>query len=325
MNPIPTDQKVPTHTLDEAYRYCERLARTHYENFTVGSLFIPRAQRRHVYAIYAYCRWVDDLGDESLSYLSSAASQAGWPVNSIQVASTLDEREKKLELLGAWRDELELCYAGEPTHPVMVALRETVRKFEIPKEPFLKLIEANRMEQRITRYPTYHDLLYYCDHSANPVGRLFLYLFGYRDDERQRLADCTCTALQLANFWQDVARDYRLGRIYIPQEDMERFGYTEEELSEGVANDSFRRLMAFEVERAGDLFAEGYKLVDSLDGRLRLDVALFTAGGTEVLKAIEKRDYDVLSGRPALSHVSKARLFLSTWLRMALGRRTGPS
>ena len=317
------------YTLGEAYSYCERLARTHYENFTVGSLFIPRAKRLHLYAIYAYCRWVDDLGDEPFSYLSEAAAGVGWRASGSLGAGgesgTVDEAEKKLELLGGWEEELELCYTGKPSHPVMVALQETVRSLDIPKAPFVNLIEANRMEQRIHRYPTYQDLLYYCDHSANSVGHLFLYLFGYGDKERQRLADFTCTALQLTNFWQDVSRDYRLGRIYLPLEDMDRFGYTEEDLARGVANDSFRRLMAFEVGRARDLFKEGSNLVDTLEGRPRLDVALFTAGGMSVLKAIEDQDYDVLSRRPTLSRARKGYLFLSTWLGMRLGRRTALS
>ena len=306
-----------TSSLDEANRYCEGLARSHYENFTVGSLLIPKAVRRHVYTIYAYCRWVDDLGDEALSHISDSAAAAGWKAAS--GSATSDEREKKLELLDRWEEELEQCYSGRPNHPVMMALQETVRTFDIPREPFLKLIEANRMEQRSNRYPTYGDLFYYCDHSANPVGHLFLYLFGYRDQERQRLSDSTCTGLQLANFWQDVARDYRLGRVYIPQEDMERFGYTEEELAGGVANDSFRRLMAFEVQRARELFDEGAELLDTIDRRPRLDVALFTRGGMAVLKAIERQGYDVLSRRPTLSRAMKAGLFLSTWFRTRLG------
>ena len=310
-----------SYTLEDAYLYCERLARTHYENFTVGSILIPRAKRRHVYAIYAYCRWVDDLGDEALPHLSAAASRIGWKAG--VETGTVDERKKKLDLLDRWAEELEQCYSGKPGHPVMVALQETVRTFDIPKGPFLKLIETNRMEQRENRYPTYEDLLYYCDHSANPVGHLFLYLFGYRDHGRQRLADYTCTALQLANFWQDVARDYTLGRIYIPLEDMERFGYGADELASGVVNENFRRLMAFEVGRARGLFREGAKLVDSLDGSdgPKLDVALFTAGGLAVLRAVERQGYDVLSRRPSLSRAHKARLFLSVWIRTRLGLR----
>lgn len=307
---------------EAAFRYCEGLARTHYENFTVGSLLIPRETRRYVHVVYAYCRWVDDLGDESAVGLSESLASAGWhPPSAAKLDSASDLRTAKLELLDAWRDDLDACYDGKPSHPVMVALQDTVRRFGIPREPFLKLIEANRMEQRSNRYPTYQDLASYCDHSANPVGRLFLYLFGYRDEERQRLSDLTCTALQLANFWQDVARDYRMGRIYIPIEDMARFNYTEDQLARGVVNDEYRRLMAFEVDRAREMFQDGLKLVDTLDGRIRLDVALFTAGGTAVLRAIERQGYDVLSRRPSLSRARKAMLFLSTWARMRFGPR----
>ena len=206
-----------------------------------------------------------------------------------------------------------------PPTPVMLALGETIEEFDIPREPFLKLIEANRIDQRIQRHPTYQDLLHYCEHSANPVGHLFLYLFGYRDGERQRLSDATCTALQLANFWQDVARDYRKGRIYLPLEDMERYGYTEEQLARGECTDAFRQLMTCEVERAMELFRQGVPLVGTLDGAARLDVALFTRGGVAVLEAIRKQRYDVLTRRPSLSRSRKAGLFLSTWLSWKLG------
>ena len=295
-------------TKEEAFRYCRRLATTHYENFTVGSLLLAPKKRRHVYAIYAYCRWVDDLGDETNSPQSSDEAWH-WLIASLG-REPEDEKERRLMLLDRWEEELKLCYEGSPGHPVMVALQDTIKAFEIPQEPFLKLIEANRMDQQIKLYPTYGDLLHYCGHSANPVGHLVLYLFGYRDEERQRLSDYTCTALQLANFWQDVARDYRLGRIYIPLEDIESFGYSEKELAEGVVNDNLRQLMAFEVARARELFHKGLKLVDTLRGLLKIEVALFTLGGLEVLKAIEKRGYDVLTGRPSLSRWQKARLFL---------------
>ena len=198
---------------------------------------------------------------------------------------------------------------------------ETVRRFDIPIEPFLRLVEANRIDQRTRRHRTFADLEHYCDHSANPVGHLVLYVFGYRDEERQRLSDFTCTALQLANFWQDVARDYDMGRIYIPLEDMERFGYTEDELARGLVTDSFRSLMRFEVDRARGLFTRGLDLVDTLDGRFKLDVALFTKGGLSVLDAIERRDYDVLSGRPVVTRAAKIRLMASTALRLGLTGR----
>jgi len=271
-------------SLDEAFAYCRRVALGHYENFTVASWLLPRQLRPHMYVIYAYCRGVDDLGDEA--------------------------RGDRLALLDEWEAELRRAYQGQARHPVFVALAHTVRQFDIPPEPFLKLVEANRMDQRRHRYPTYADLLHYCEHSANPVGHLVLYLFGYRDRERQRLSDATCTGLQLANFWQDVARDLEMGRIYIPLEDMSAFGYSEEDLLARVCDDRFRRLMAFEVRRARELFAEGLKLVDLVAGRLKLDVKLFNLGGLAVLDAIEDIDYDVLHRRPTLSRARKALLAL---------------
>ncbi len=310
-------------TLDEAYRYCERLAKTHYENFTVGSLLIPKTLRKYVYAIYAYCRWVDDLGDEPFQPLIASLEGANWMHDEVRSTGETLGPSHRMELLDMWERELEACYTGTPTHPAIVALQDTVNTFRIPREPFLKLIEANRMEQQASRYPTYDDLLFYCDHSANPVGRLFLYLFGYGDKGMQELSDHTCTALQLTNFWQDVSRDYGIGRIYMPLEDMERFGYTEAELSQGSFNTNFRDLMAFEVQRAGRLFESGLPLTDMLDGKARVDVALFTRGGTAVLEAIKKQGYDVLSRRPALSRWKKAQLFLFTWARMKLRASNG--
>lgn len=306
---------------DEAYKYCEHLSRTHYENFTVGSVLIPKAHRKHIYAIYAYCRWVDDLGDEPVTILSEYLAQAGWLYDSGRLNVDISNQAGRLELLDRWQQELEACYTGVPTHPALIALQATIQAFQIPKEPFMRLIEANRMEQKSNRFPTYSDLLFYCDRSANPVGHLFLYLFGYRDKERQQLSDHTCTALQLANFWQDVAKDYRIGRLYLPLEDMGNFGYSEDDLSHCVVNENFRRLMEFEVRRTEELFQRGLPLVDSLQGAARIDVALFTMGGSAVLQEIKNRNYDVIASRPALSRFKKARLFLSTWSKMRLGWR----
>ena len=297
-------------TLEEAYHYCERLTGTHYENFSIGTRLIPKEKRRHIYAIYAYCRFVDDLGDES------KPDNNPGPGSSDDLGQVAAHR---LALLDWWQAELGACYAGTPTHPVTVALQETIQTFQIPPEPFLKLIEANRRDQRNPRHPTYADLLYYCDRSANPVGHLFLYLFGYQDVERQQLADCTCTALQLTNFWQDVARDYQKGRIYIPEEDLARFEYTEHDLAQRRATDNFRDLLAFEVERAMVLFREGAPLVAMLDGPVKLDVALFTRGGVAVLEAIKRQNYDVLTTRPTLSRPTKAGLFISSWFTWKLG------
>ena len=278
--------------LDEAYSRCERLARGHYENFTVVSWFLPRNIRRHLYAIYAFCRSVDDLGDEFAGDRSAA--------------------------LDLWEEEIGRCFDGVPRHPYMTALQNTIRTFDIPREPFLKLVQANRMDQTIHRHATYGDLDHYCQHSANPVGHLVLYVCGYRDAERMRLADFTCTALQLTNFWQDVARDFAMGRIYIPQEDMERFGYSEKDLAAGVVNRPFREMMAFEVERARELFRKGLDLVPTLDGRIKIDVALFSLGGLKILDAIETQDYDVLTNRPKLSRAAKIGMMLRTAIRVGL-------
>ncbi len=291
------DTQSKASTVEEAFAYCERLAKGHYENFTVGSWLLPKALRPSTFSVYAFCRHTDDLGDEA----------AG----------------ERLELLDLWEKELRLCYDGSPHEQIMTALQQTIRRHDIPPEPFLKLIEANRMDQRSQRYPTYADVLHYCEHSANPVGRMVLYVFGYADPERHRLSDATCTALQLANFWQDVRRDYAMGRIYLPLEDMERFGYTEEELARGEFNPQFRDLMAVEVDRARSLFHEGVKLVDTVHGELRLDLKLFTMGGLAVLDAIEQQGYDVLSKRPVVSKAKKTRLALGALAKLALQRATG--
>ena len=289
-----TVQDIPDR-LAPAYRECIALARSHYENFTVAGRFLPKRLLPHVAAIYAYCRGVDDLGDEA----------AG----------------DRLALLDAWEADLEQAYAGTPTAPHLQALQHTIRAFAIPPEPFRKLITANRMDQTQSRYATFADVLHYCEHSANPVGFLYLLLFGYDDEERRRLSDATCTALQLANFWQDVRRDWDKGRVYLPQEDMERFGYTEEQLAEGVCNQAFRDLMAWEVERAQGLFEQGLPLVETLEGTARLHVKLFSLGGMRVLDAIRAQDYDVLSKRPVVSGRRKAWLLAKTYLGMKLTRQ----
>ena len=293
----PPTLDAPTHvSLDEAYAQCARLARSHYENFTVASLFLPADKRRHFYAIYAFCRFVDDLGDEF--------------------------HGDRLNALDYWQAETEACYSNAPSHPYMIALQNTIRAFDIPIEPFLRLIEANRMDQSVSRYPTFEDLEYYCRHSANPVGRLVLYVCGYRDGERQRLSDYTCTALQLANFWQDVSRDYAKGRIYIPLEDMETFGYSENELARREVTQNFRGLMKFQVDRARDLFQKGQPLVEMVDDSLKLDIALFSRGGISVLDSIERQNYDTLSRRPIVGKARKMYLLLSTLLKLKLLGKT---
>ncbi len=279
---------------DAAFAECERLATTHYENFSVLSWFLPRTLRPHFSSIYAFCRHTDDLGDEG----------------------TITPQER-LARLDAWEHDLQRCFTtGEqPEHPYLIALRETIQRFDLPAEPFLRLTKANRMDQLVRRYPTYNDLLEYCEHSANPVGQLVLMLYGYRDEERQRYSDAICTALQLTNFWQDIVTDYhQRNRIYIPMEDMARFGYSEAALAQSVRNTAFRALMAFEVERTRTLFHHGLPLLARLEGLPRRAVALFALGGLKILVALERQQYDVFSHRPTLSNRQKAWLMTRVML-----------
>ena len=276
-----------------AYAWCRDYSRAHDENFSVVSWFLPKSLRPHLFALYAYCRWTDDLGDEA----------AG----------------DRLALLDAWEHELRSCVAGVRTRPLFAALGRTIDQFAIPDEPFLRLIEANRIDQRVSRFETYEDLLAYCSHSATPVGRMVLYVLGYRDERRQLLSDATCIGLQLANFWQDVSRDLSQGRIYIPLEDMRRFGYSEADLRAGTAGERYRELMRFEVGRARELFAHGRELEPLIDRRARTDVRLFRVGGEAVLDAIERAGYDTLTQRPRVAKAKKLWMALSNGLRMKLG------
>lgn len=308
----PTTPETPP-TLAQAQAYCARLARRHYENFNVGGWITPRHKLPHIYAIYAWCRTVDDLGDETLP-----DDPDDHPTDAGRLRP--DIARHRLARLDWWESELELAYHGQPTHPVAVAAQHTIAQFGIPPEPFRRLIEANRIDQGAGRFATRDEVLHYCRHSANPVGHLYLYLFGYADAERQRLADCTCTALQLANFWQDVARDYRArGRIYLPQDAMAHYGVSANDIANGVCTDGFRRLLRQECDFAMDLFRQGASLVGLLERRARLPVALFTRGGVAVLDAIRRQDYDVLARRPRISGRRKAWLLASAWAGNLVG------
>jgi len=289
---LPPAYRIPdvAPSLDEALAYCRRLAETHYENFHVATWFLPKALRPHFHAIYAYCRISDDLGDE------------------------VGDRDVALALLDLWGRELDACYEGHARHPVFVALAETIRICGIPKEPFADLLVAFRQDQTVTRYETMDDVFAYCRNSANPVGRLVLYACGEAGpnvkDENFRLSDLTCTALQLANFWQDVREDFAKGRVYLPQADMRRFGVTDETIGQGIATPEFRALMRHEVDFAQSLFEQGLPLINRVNRDLALDLDLFSRGGLEILRAIEHRDYDVLSARPAISKRTKLSLAL---------------
>ena len=290
---LPKEYVIPEQapSLAEARAYCRRLATSHYENFSVVTWFLPRKLHDHFYAVYAYCRISDDLGDEA------------------------GDAQKSLRLLDAWEEELNACYNGRAKHPVFVALRETIQTCNIPKKPFADLLMAFRQDQTVTRYERFEDLLGYCRNSANPVGRLVLYVCGYRDEELQFLSDYTCVALQLANFWQDVAVDWQKGRVYIPLEDMHHFGATGQQIAERRFTPEFRELMKFEVARTRDCFNLGLPLAKRVDKRLGTDIALFTRGGQEILNAIERQGYDVLKSRPAISKSRKLALVLGAAVR----------
>jgi squalene synthase HpnC len=282
-NALPDSYRIPAvpPSLEDARNYCERLAKTHYENFSVATWFLPAKLRQHFYNVYAYCRISDDLGDE------------------------VGNAEQSLELLNQWEAELEACYAGSGKHPVFVALAETVRKFGIPKHEFSDLLIAFRQDQTVTRFETFEDVLGYCRYSANPVGHLVLYLCGYSDAERQQLSDYTCTALQLANFWQDVAVDYGKGRVYLPLEDLRRYQVGVQDIADRRATPQFIEMMKFEVQRAREWFERGLPLLGKVNKELAIDLELFSRGGQEILNAIERQGYDVLRQRPAISKSRK--------------------
>ena len=284
-------------SLAQSHEYCRRLARTHYENFSVATWFLPKRLRQDFLNVYAYCRISDDLGDE-----------VGDPAAS-------------LALLDQWQSELDACYAGAPRHAVFVALAETVRKFDIPKHEFSDLLIAFRQDQIITRFPTFNEVLSYCRYSANPVGHLVLYLCGYRDPERQQLSDFTCTALQLANFWQDVTVDYAKGRIYLPLEDLQKYSVSEEDIPQDRNTPAFCEMMKFEVQRAREWFDRGLPLIQQVDKALAVDLELFSRGGREILNAIERQDFAVLGRRPVISKSRKLALVA----RAALGKLLGKS
>jgi len=291
---LPPEYAIPQvpPSLDEARAYCERLAKSHYENFSVATWFLPHKLRPHFYSIYAYCRISDDLGDE------------------------VGDPRQSLALLDAWEEELNACYAGKPRHPVFVALTPTIEECRIPRAPFADLLTAFRQDQTVTRYPTFNDLLGYCINSANPVGRLVLYACGYSDSERQQLSDSTCTALQLANFWQDVVVDYGKGRIYLPVEDLKTYGVGEADIAERQFGPQFRELMRFEVARARDWFERGRPLIGMVDRQLAIDIELFSRGGEQILNSIERQDYNVLRARPLISKPRKLALVAGAALKL---------
>ncbi|MBZ5695324.1 MAG: squalene synthase HpnC [Acidobacteriia bacterium] len=281
---------------EEAQRYTRWLATHHYENFGVVSWLLPRHLHQHFYNVYAYCRWSDDLGDE------------------------VPDRDRALHLLDKWEEEFSLIYepGRAPAHPVLIALGETIRAKDIPAQPFRDLLRAFRQDQVVHRYKSWDEVLDYCVYSANPVGRLVLYVCGYRDEGRQRLSDYTCTALQLANFWQDVSRDLEKGRIYIPLDALAAHGLTEADIVARRFDSRYVALMKSLIARTRQLFDSGLPLAQRVDGALRIDIELFSRGGMAILDAIEAAGYNTLEHRPALTKWAKLKLLSRALVSKAL-------
>ena len=278
-------------SLHDAQAYTRWLATHHYENFHIVSFLLPKRLHQDFYNVYAFCRWADDLGDE-----------IGDPAES-------------LRLLAWWNAELDAMYRGRASHPVFVALLPTVERHSIPRDPFAHLIGAFVQDQTVNRYRDWDHLFDYCRRSANPVGRLVLYLCGHSDAERQRLSDATCTALQLANFWQDVTVDLLKDRVYLPLDLLARHGCPVEDLQARRFTPAFRDSMREAVAKARELFLEGLPLCGMVERRLSLDLDLFSRGGLRVLEKIEAQDYNVLAARPAISKAERVRLLLASLVR----------
>jgi len=278
-------------TVPQAFQFCEHITRDHYENFPVASVLVPRDKRPHVYSIYSFARIADDYADEP--------------------GLTTAER---IDSLTEWEEHLIDAYRGHAHHPVFIALRETVDRFEMPIELFQNLLRAFRSDATTHRYESFEDVLAYCENSANPVGRLILLLFNYRSESTLELSDSICTALQLTNFWQDVSVDLQKDRVYIPLDDIREFAYSEEELFQHSFTPAFRDLMCYQVDRTRQMFAEGRPLLNEVGRDLRMELGLTWKGGARILQKIEEAEYDVLSRRPTLSFFDKASLFFSSFV-----------
>lgn len=278
---------------EESQKYTRWLATHHYENFQVVSFLLPKRLHQDFYNVYAFCRWADDLGDE------------------------IGDARESLRLLAWWRGELRKMFAGEASHPVFVALSDTVKRHQLPIEPFDDLIRAFEQDQTVTRYQTFEALFEYCRYSANPVGRLVLGLCGYHDAARYALSDATCTALQLANFWQDVVVDWQKNRVYLPLDLLAKHGSSVDAIANRRFDEHFRAAMKEAVDVARALFLKGLPLADQVDRRLAIDLDLFSRGGLKVLDKIERQDFNVLRARPSVSKIERVSLLLGAIRRRA--------
>ena len=290
------EQRERTWAREESLAYTRWLATHHYENFQVVSFLLPKRLHQDFYNVYAFCRWADDLGDE------------------------IGDSQESLRLLAWWRGELQAMYEGRAGHPVFVALQSTVAEHNLPIAPFADLITAFEQDQTVTRYRNFEELFHYCRYSANPVGRLVLGLCGYSDAGRQALSDATCTALQLANFWQDVTVDLKKDRVYLPLDVLERHGYPLDDLFALRFDDRFRAAMQEVTAVARELFRKGLPLADQVDRRLAIDLELFSRGGLKILDKIERQDYNVLRARPAITKTERVGLLLGALTRRAFSR-----
>jgi hydroxysqualene synthase len=276
---------------DDGFRYCEKIARSHYENFPIASRFVRKEMRKYVYTIYAFARIADDYADEP--------------------GFTLAER---IDNLSQWEQYLNECYNGNPTHRVFAALADTIERFQIPIELFQNLLAAFRSDVTVKRYDTYEDVLAYCSNSANPIGRLILLLFNYRSETMMQLSDNICTALQLTNFLQDVSVDLQKDRIYLPLEELKEFNYAEQDLLNRNMNENFKNLMAFQIRRTAELFVQGKPLLSMVDKDLSFELKLTWSGGTGILEKIHSQDYEILTKRPTLSIMDKLGLLYRSFL-----------
>lgn len=279
--------------LNSSFKYCEEIARSHYENFPVASFFIPKEKRKYIFSIYAFARAADDFADEP----------------------GIRSKEDRLNLLDEWNQKLTDCYNGKTYDPIFIALNKTVNDNKIPIEPLENLLKAFKQDVVKSRYENFGEVLDYCSYSANPIGRLMLMIFGEQDENMFRLSDNICTALQLTNFWQDVSIDLEKDRIYIPLEDMKHFGYSEEELKKKILTDNFKKLLKFKIEETQKFFDKGKELIaltkkqDKLK-KLSKQLILTWYGGTEILNKIIKNDYDVFNKSPKLKYFDKLKLVL---------------
>ncbi len=283
----------PLPSIDESFAHCEQLAHAHYENFPVGSLLIPKVKRQHVYSIYAFARTADDFADEG-EY----------------------EPAIRLRQLNEWQTQLDECYAGRATHPIFIALAHTVKELQIEKSLLSDLLSAFKQDVAKRRYANFSEVLDYCTRSAHPVGRLILRLFDYRQPKLDELSDAICTALQLTNFWQDLAVDILKDRIYLPEDEMAAANLTINDLRSRDASPALRQLIKFQVARTRELFERGKPLPDLVKGRLAVELRLTWNSGLRILELIEQQQFDTLARRPKLNTVDKFRLLTRALLRV---------